>query len=45
MIAYRTPRHRAFGWAARRSTIWPTDPGALSGLLYVLATGRSRRGA
>jgi adenosylcobinamide-phosphate synthase len=42
MIAYRTPRHRAFGWAAAR-----VDDGAnlvparLTGLLYALASGRA----
>lgn len=42
MIAYRTPRHRAFGWAAARiDDLANLIPARLSGLLYVMASGRS----
>lgn len=42
MIAYRTPRHRAFGWAAARiDDLANLIPARLSGLLYVVAGGRS----
>jgi adenosylcobinamide-phosphate synthase len=41
MIAYRTPRHRAFGWAAARiDDLANLIPARLSGLLYVLASGK-----
>lgn len=39
MIAYRTPRHRAFGWAAARiDDLANLIPARLTGLLYVLAS-------
>ncbi|MDE1917425.1 MAG: cobalamin biosynthesis protein CobD [Sphingomonadales bacterium] len=41
MIAYRTPRHLAFGWAAARiDDIANLVPARLSGLLYALASTR-----
>ena len=42
MIAYRTPRHLAFGWAAARiDDVANLIPARLSGLLYALVSQRS----
>ena len=41
MIAYRTPRHLAFGWAAARvDDVANLIPARLTGLLYALASGQ-----